>query len=531
VLSHTSAHQALDWTQAAIVGLKALEGVCYVTGDESNILTISKYPPYMSGHSFESMQQNRALLERTGRKHHELTYDASVYDRESNFNDDRELMEQCENAAVVHRIGPQEANVKVFDGTLIHAFIGKAITLIEHEGINVISTFYLDPHAPIANRARDYGQDMLGKRIVVAHKAVGSDVLNSIANHYADGQGQLLLMEYLKGDLQLAVSQYTRDELIRHARHLLPQCEAERLEEQTQVLYAPLDNGYFETYDADGVKGLRRMLGIGPSDRVISYFGRVFPEKGIDDLIVAFGMVKEHVPEAVLIVGGQGLDLPRLRQLAEQQGTPDIIFTGGVSDNHKRAIMQMSEVGVIPTVPINTFVETLCISAVEYLAAGTPLITTPIGGVKEAAGEHSMYTEPHHPRELALAIEHVLGDETRRAEMASTGQLHARQFNYRAITDQFLDLVDGALSQPVVSNLSIYSARRSLKGQIDPRPLSLTNRRGLDDTEALDGVVRRRRRRTRDGEVSALLAAEQTSPSLGASWNGQVFQAGGAGQE
>lgn len=414
--------------------------------EEPKVLTISKYPPYMSGHSFESMQQSRALLERTGRPHHVLTYDASVYDRESNFNDDPDLMAHCENAAVVHRIGAPERNVKVFDGALLHAFSGKAITLIEHEGINVISTFYLEPHASIANVARDYGQNMLGKRVVVAHKAVGSDVLHSIANHYADGQGQLLLSEYLKGDLQLAVSLYTRDELIRHARHLLPVAEADKLEAQTRVLYAPTDNEYFATADAEGIQELRSILGLTPSSRVISYFGRIFPEKGIEDLISAFGLVKEHVPEAVLIVGGQGLDLQRLRQLAQQQGTPNILFTGGVSDKHKRALMQLSEIGVIPTVPMNTFVETLCISAIEYLAAGTPLITTPVGGVTEAAGEHSMYTEPHNPRELALAIEHLLCDDARKAEMASSGQLHARQFNYRQITDQFLEFVDEALS-------------------------------------------------------------------------------------
>lgn len=390
------------------------------------------------------MQQNRALLERTGRRHHVLTYAASVYDRESNFNDDPELMEQCEHAAVVHRIEPQERNVKVFDGTLLHAFSGKAIKLIEHEGINVISTFYLEPHASIANRARDYGQDMLGRRVVVAHKAVGSDVLNSIANHYPDGQGQLLLLEYLKGDLQLAVSRYTRDELIRHARHLLPQSEADKLEAQTSVLYAPIDTDYFATTDPEGLHDVRSMLGLTPSDRVISYFGRVFPEKGVDDLIRAFGMVKEHVPDTVLVVGGQGLDLQRLHQLAQQQGTPNVIFTGGVSDKHKRALMQLSEIGVIPTIPLHTFVETLCISAIEYLAAGTPLITTPVGGVKEAAGEHSVYTEPQNPRELALAIETLLGEDARKAEMASKGQVHARQFNYRKITDQFLAFVDKA---------------------------------------------------------------------------------------
>jgi glycosyltransferase involved in cell wall biosynthesis len=368
-------------------------------------------------------------------------------------------MEQCETVAVVHRIGPQERNVKVFDGALIHAFIGKAITLIEHEDINVISTFYLEPHASIANRARDYGREILGKPIVVAHKAVGSDVLNSIANHYADGQGQLLLMEYLNGDLQLAVSHYTRDELIRHARHLLPQCEAEKLEAQTSVLYAPLDNGFFATHDAEEIEDLRGMLGVPPEARVISYFGRVFPEKGIDDLLRAFGTVKEHIPETVLVIGGQGLELPRLRRLATKQGMPDVIFTGGVSEKHKRALMQMSEIGVIPTRPINTFVETLCISAIEYLAAGTPLITTPVGGVKEAAGEHSMYTEPQNPRELALAIETLLNDDARQAEMAIKGQMHARHFNYRNITDQLLASVEKALSRQAAPSISPYSAR------------------------------------------------------------------------
>jgi Glycosyltransferase len=231
----------------------------------------------------------------------------------------------------------------------------------------------------------------------------------------------------------------------------------------------------------------------------------------------------------IALIGGA--KVCSVRHLAREQGTPNVIFTGGVSDKHKRALMQMSEVGVIPTVPMNTFVETLCISAIEFLAAGTPLITTPVGGVKEAAGEHSVYTEPHNPRELALAIEHLFGDDARKAEMASRGQIHARQFNYRKITDQFLELVDGALSQSAASSLHIYSARRSLKGQIDLPPLSLTNKHSLDEAEALDGADRRKGGRTRQGEVSALLATEQTGLSLGASWNGRAFQVGGAGQE
>src|SRR5262249_48945542 len=155
-------------------------------------------------------------------------------------------------------------------------------------------------------------------------------------------------------------------EVLRHARHLLPACAAERLEAQTQVLYAPLDDGYFAQPDPAGIAELRARFDLPPHARVISYFGRVFPEKGIDDLIAALALVHDHLPDTVLLIGGQGLELPRLRQLAQQQGTLPVRFTGGVSDKHKRALMQLSAVGVIPTVPMATFVETLCISAVEY---------------------------------------------------------------------------------------------------------------------------------------------------------------------
>jgi len=47
---------------------------------DMKVCTISKYPPYMSGHSFEALYQGKALLEMTGEKHYEVTYDQSLYD-------------------------------------------------------------------------------------------------------------------------------------------------------------------------------------------------------------------------------------------------------------------------------------------------------------------------------------------------------------------------------------------------------------------------------------------------------------------
>ena len=178
---------------------------------DMRVCTISKYPPYMSGHSFEALYQGKALLEMTGEKHYEVTYDQSVYDKATNYNNSPELMLEAEQYLNVYRMfAGDRVNIKVLDGALVKAFVGQVINLIVEKDINVLSTFYLDPHAYIANQAKLYAQVVLGKKIITAHKAVGSDVLNSIANHRTDGEGKFLLLQLLSGDIMLAVSLFTK---------------------------------------------------------------------------------------------------------------------------------------------------------------------------------------------------------------------------------------------------------------------------------------------------------------------------------
>ena len=63
---------------------------------------------------------------------------------------------------------------------------------------------------------------VLGKQVITAHKVVGSDVLNSIANHRTDSEGRFLLLQLLGADLMLAVSQFTKEKIVEYAQDLLP---------------------------------------------------------------------------------------------------------------------------------------------------------------------------------------------------------------------------------------------------------------------------------------------------------------------
>src|SRR3989344_4602634 len=406
------------------------------------VVTISKFPPYMSGHSFEAMNQGRALYEMTGYKHHELTYRPDIYDKSTNYNDAPSLLKKAAKYLYIHRVKTVSSkNVKVFDGELTKAFAGRLINLIQSKKVNVISTFYLDPHAYIANQAKIYAEKILGKKIITVHKAVGSDVLNSIGNHLTDGQGKFLLLQMLEADIMFAVSQYTKDKLVEFAKVVLPPEFSNKIASKTEVLYAPFDNEYFAIRDEKLTRNLKDRLRIRSNQQIISYFGRIFPEKGIEDLVYAYKSVKENFPELVLVVGGYGIELAKLKKMVKDLGLKDVKFTGAVSDKEKRAIMQMSVLGVIPTKPIKNFVETLCISALEYQAAGTVLLTTKVGGVPEAGGSHSLYARHSNPKDLALKIALVMRGRVDRDMIIDQGLEHVTKFNYLEITKRFLDKV------------------------------------------------------------------------------------------
>lgn len=209
-----------------------------------------------------------------------------------------------------------------------------------------------------------------------------------------------------------------------------------------QVLYAPLDNEYLKIRDIEAIKELKKEFRIGPKSKIISYFGRVFPEKGIDDLIKAYKIVRKSFPDVRLVIGGGGVELDNLKNIATRLKLADVIFTGTILDpKKKRALMQASLLGVIPTKPTPNFVETLCISALEYQASGCVLLTTKVGGVPEAAGSHSLYARHSDSRDLAKKITLVLRGQINRGEIIKKGLEHVAKFNYLKITRQFLEMV------------------------------------------------------------------------------------------
>lgn len=138
-------------------------------------------------------------------------------------------------------------------------------------------------------------------------------------------------------------------------------------------------------YKAEPVN--RTTLGFSTSDFIVLYSGRINPEKGVKELIEAFGMLKEYPSIKLLIMGGSfygndNSDDPYINSLKElsKDLQDKIVFTGFVPYQQVPSYLKMADIAVVPSMWDDPFPTTV----LEAMCAGLPIIATDSGGIKEA---------------------------------------------------------------------------------------------------------------------------------------------------
>ena len=131
----------------------------------------------------------------------------------------------------------------------------------------------------------------------------------------------------------------------------------------------------------------RTTLGFSVSDFIVLYSGRINPEKGVRELIEAFGMLKEYPTIKLLIMGGcffgnENSDDPYINSLKElcKDLQDKIVFTGFVPYHQVPSYLRMADLAVVPSIWDDPFPTTI----LEAMCAGLPIIATDSGGIKEA---------------------------------------------------------------------------------------------------------------------------------------------------
>jgi glycosyltransferase involved in cell wall biosynthesis len=102
---------------------------------------------------------------------------------------------------------------------------------------------------------------------------------------------------------------------------------------------------------------------------------------GLEDLIEAMVLVRRAVPEALLAIAGKGPLAAALQALIEQRGlSQHVRLAGFVADEALPLWYRAANLSVVPTVALEGF----GLTTIESLAAGTPVLVTPVDGLPEA---------------------------------------------------------------------------------------------------------------------------------------------------
>jgi glycosyltransferase involved in cell wall biosynthesis len=161
------------------------------------------------------------------------------------------------------------------------------------------------------------------------------------------------------------------------------------------------------------------------SGRVIGALGRLSPVKDFGRLVRAFHLLAESDSQCRLVLGGEGPERAHLESLAAAGcGQARIEFTGLVTDT--AGFFDRIDILAIPS-----RTESFGLVAVEAMAQGVPIVAADVGGLREILeqGRFGNLVSDEGVPAFADALREMLSDVGRRAHLAETGPVRARDFS------------------------------------------------------------------------------------------------------
>ena len=124
----------------------------------------------------------------------------------------------------------------------------------------------------------------------------------------------------------------------------------------------------------------RHLLGW-PTDRpIVLAVRRLARRMGLELLVSAARAVREKVPEVLFLVAGRGAMAGELNARIVDSGVQDTVrLLGYVPDEQLPLMYRSADLGIVPSVALEGF----GLIAAESLAAGTPVLVTPVGGLPD----------------------------------------------------------------------------------------------------------------------------------------------------
>jgi glycosyltransferase involved in cell wall biosynthesis len=208
-------------------------------------------------------------------------------------------------------------------------------------------------------------------------------------------------------------------------------------ETKAKWLPFPVDTKLFRPLD--DTSELRRKWGFAEKDHIIVFIGTLFEFSGLDEFIPQCHAIIEEVPEARLLIVGDGPQRPTLERIITDLSLQDrVIITGFQPYETMPQYINMA------TVCINSF----CISEktsdifpakiMQYVACGKATAATALRGIMSLLpGESHGVVYANSTDELAREVISLIKSPKRRYQLGQAGLAHVKHnYNHEKIAHQ-----------------------------------------------------------------------------------------------
>lgn len=173
------------------------------------------------------------------------------------------------------------------------------------------------------------------------------------------------------------------------------------------------------------------------SETVLVVVGRLEERKGVEHAVRAVRRHNERDAEQWrLVIVGDGPQRERLRALAGHDD--QIVFTGAVSDQVKRAWLRRANALIAPALRGESFGLVL----LEAMASETPVVASDIEGYREASGGHATLFAPGDDAQMEEALRRALAEQT--PQSIEAAREHAQHWSMVALMDRYEVLYERA---------------------------------------------------------------------------------------
>jgi glycosyltransferase involved in cell wall biosynthesis len=310
-----------------------------------------------------------------------------------------------------------------YDASVVALSSGSAVRKMQRDGIPVLViddpddavavgalAVHLAEVRPDVVHNHMYRAELVGTRAAIALGAVGrrrpyvvSTVHSSRVRSAEDREQLRRLTPHM--DRLIAVSQAMVGKIRDEGRDTIP----------VDLIYNGVD---LERYDhQEPCCTLHEEYGMEPGSQIVGVVARLEPEKGHPTLLEAWPLVLHAVPDAYLLVIGEGSQREALEEQARALRIAHrVVFTGRRDD--VPAVTAALDVAVLPS-----YREAQGLTILEALALSRPVVASNVGGIPEVIenGVTGLLVPPHDAPALAAAIVRLLTDHPYADTIAKAG--------------------------------------------------------------------------------------------------------------